>query len=147
MAAGRIGAVCESLGVLTLDTEIPVQEINSRKLVSLRLPQEVRLVDFTDRKAAQNGKILTTEMSGAAASYSAFQSLAASIDASGNDGIRSRLRFSGPEQEVGYFIFGDAGPRDWPDGQEQSIAEVVTALGYQLVDDESLPRSEVSFNE
>ncbi|WP_313811024.1 hypothetical protein [Glutamicibacter sp.] len=145
VAAGRIGAVCESLGVLTLDEEIPIQELAARKLVALALPEDVALVDFTDRKAAQASRILAAEMSGAAEDYRDFQSLAASVDAAGMNGICSRLRFSGPENENGCFIFGEAGPRNWPAGKVLDLMEEVMALGYSIVDDEGLPVSEVNF--
>ncbi|MCW4467209.1 hypothetical protein OK351_17145 [Glutamicibacter sp. MNS18] len=55
------------------------------------------------------------------------------------------MRFSGPEREYGYFIFGAAGPRSWLAGQELSLTAAVEALGYVIVDNEHMPTSEVDF--
>ena len=145
LAAGPIGAVCEALGALTLNEEIPIQEVSRRVLVSLPLPEEFTVADFTDRQATRMARILPAEMSGPAANYEGFQSLAASVDQAGLSGICSRLRFSVPEAELGYFIFGKAGPRKWAQGQELPISDVLISLGYSITNDEDLPLSEIDF--
>jgi len=145
VAQAMVGAVCESLGVLTLDSQISEQEVLARRLVPLALKERVDLVDFTDRKAAQAAKILAGEMTGAAKNYAEFQSLAKSVDAVGRGGICSFLRFSSPERGRGYFIFGDSGPRLWETGEEISIVPVLNSLGYEIINDELMPVSDVDF--
>lgn len=132
VAREPIGAIKESFGHLLIGTrQVRREEIEARTLVRLALTHPADIADLFDTSAAHAG-IVTGELTDTGPNYRPFQSLAASFQIAGVDGLAAPLRFSVSEHTIGYYIFGTAGAKVWPPGTEERLDTLLTDRGYTI---------------
>lgn len=117
----------------TVGADHPLQPHDPGSVERCCSPPRPRHCDLFDTTAAHAG-IVTSELTDTGPSYAPFQALAASFWAAGVAGLAAPLRFSSNERTVGYYLFGAAGPRSWPSGEDLPFETLLTDRGYTIED-------------
>lgn len=132
-AEDRFGAVLESFGSLLVGRSwVRREEVAGRTLVVLKLPTAAELTDLRSGSALMAG-VVPGELTGGYGSYMWTQSLAAAVRGSQRAGLAAPLRFGSAFRQDGYYIFGEAGPQSFPDGQELAINTALSEMGYAII--------------
>lgn len=136
LADSAEAALRESIGrVLSNRATLTETEVDASRFSRLHMPGNVRLADLCSRNAASYG--LTREIH-TLTPYALTQVWAVAFRTAGAGGVRYDARFSTGRARA-YSVFGDAGPRSWPDDPTpQPGRDVADAAGIRVL---SIPHS------
>jgi RES domain len=117
-------------------TTIPRLELDSRRLLRIKLSRDVRLADCTAERCRSWG--ITAEIH-STPRYEETQAWADAFARAGFDGIRYLLRHDPAQRLAGVVLFGPAGsPEDLPDHPgdpigEEALEEIRRRFGIQIL--------------
>lgn len=113
LASTEAGAVRERWGRnLVRHGYVMAADADTTDVSALTVPRQHRLADTVSSKAANYR--MTREI-GTVTPYTLPQEWAVAFQTIGYEGIRYEPRFSTGSRDLAYAIFGDKGPRTWPD--------------------------------